>query len=382
MNIKLLFLISHGIDNAGSGIGKKIRNQLIALKNIGINASISYLRTDDNNQYDGRLIDNQLLEKYTTKYWIDKRFHWRFKFKRLFEYIKEENINVVFIRYTHFANPFFIHFLKKLKKHGVYIVMEIPTYPYDAEYKNAKTIVKIAKQIEVFYRQSFKKYVDKMVTFSNAEEIFGVKTIKINNGIDLESIPLKTSTNHKNEIHLIAVASMQFWHGYDRLIDGLKNYYSKKQSIKVFLHFVGDSNNTESLKYRHLIDLYKLNPYITFHGFKDGSDLDELFNISDLAVGSLARHRSGIYNMKSLKNSEYCARGIPFVYSEIDDSFDDKQFVFKVPADESPVDVNHLIDFWESNTFNQKEIRRFAEENLTWEKQMEKVIQNIMKVKV
>jgi dTDP-4-dehydrorhamnose 3,5-epimerase len=204
---------------------------------------------------------------------------------------------------------------------------EILTYPYDAEYKNAKTIVKIAKQIEVFYRQSFKKYVDKMVTFSKAEEIFGVKTIKINNGIVMDSIPLKTSTNNKNEINLIAVASMQFWHGYDRLIDGLKNYYSKKQSIKVFLQFVGDSNNTESLKYKHLIDLYKLNPYITFHGFKNGSNLDELFNLSDLAIGCLGVHRKNIKYIKSLKNSEYCARGIPFVYSEIDDSFQNKSFV-------------------------------------------------------
>lgn len=377
--IKLLFLIFHGIDNAGSGIGKKIKNQFQALKNLGINSSISYLRTDNNHQYDGRLIDNQLLEEYTTKYGIDKRFRWRFKFKKLIDYIEKENVNTVFIRYTHFANPFFIHFLKKLKKLGVYVLMEIPTYPYDAEYKNTKPIVKIAKQIEAIYRQSFKKYVDKMVTFSNAKEIFGVKTIKINNGIELNSIPLKTSTNHKNEIHLIAVATMQFWHGYDRLIEGFKNYYSTEQSIKVILHFVGDSSNTESLKYKHLVESYKLGSYILFHGFKHGRELDELFNKSDLAVGCLGVHRKNITYIKSLKNSEYCARGIPFIYSEVDNSFENKSFVLKIPPDESPVDIKHLINFWHSNTFNPEKIRKFAEEYLTWEKQMEKIVKHIEK---
>ncbi|MEL7601201.1 MAG: glycosyltransferase family 1 protein [Proteiniphilum sp.] len=374
---KLLFLIFHGIDSAGSGIHKKIKSQFQALKNIGINSSISYLRTDDNNQYDGRLIDNQLLEEYTTKFGIQKRWHWRFKFNRLLEYIIKENINTVFIRYTHFANPFFVNFLKKLNKLGVYVVMEIPTYPYDAEYKNTKQIVNIAKQVEVFYRRSFNKYVDKIVTFSNAEEIFGVKTIKINNGIDIDSIPLKTSTNYNNEIHLIAVASMELWHGYDRLIEGLKNYYSTEQKIKVYLHFVGDSNNTESLKYKHLVDLYKLGSYILFHGFKHGAELDDLFNVSDIAIGCLGVHRKNITYIKSLKNSEYCARGIPFIYSEIDDLFENKSFILKVPADESPVDINHVINFWQSNTFNPEKIRKLAEENLTWEKQMQKVISQI-----
>ena len=48
-----------------------------------------------------------------------------------------------------------------------------------------------------------------------------------------------------------------------------------------------------------------------------GEELNELFNRADFAIGSLGRHRSGIYNIKTLKNREYAARGLAFMYSEM-----------------------------------------------------------------
>ncbi len=35
-----------------------------------------------------------------------------------------------------------------------------------------------------------------------------------------------------------------------------------------------------------------------------------------MGIASLGRHRNGITRIKTLKNREYAARGIPFVYSE------------------------------------------------------------------
>ena len=58
-------------------------------------------------------------------------------------------------------------------------------------------------------------------------------------------------------------------------------------------------------------------------------ELDELFNEADFAIGSLARHRSGIDKIKTLKNREYAARGIPFAYSETDGDFDKMPYILK-----------------------------------------------------
>ena len=71
--------------------------------------------------------------------------------------------------------------------------------------------------------------------------------------------------------------------------------------------------------------------------------LDQLFSKADMGIGSLGRHRSGITHIKTLKNREYAARGIPFVYSEIDADFDHCNYVLKVPANETPINI-HGID--------------------------------------
>ena len=376
MEIRLLYVIFQGINKAGGGIAKKINSQIKAFQNLGINTSTSFLEVDGENKYTGRTIDGEILEEYSRISGMYISWKWRYKFRKLFMYIIEKKINVVYIRYTHFANPFFIRFLKKLKKAGVIVVMEIPSFPYDGEYNRVKFQAKIIKHIEEFYRHYFFGCVDRIVTFSDATEIFGVKTVKINNGIDLDTIQLKKISVSGNSIHLIAVAVINIWHGYDRIIEGLKTYYNNP-GAEVFLHIIGDSGNEESNKYKSLVKEYDLGKYVSFYGFKSGDELDALFNIADLAIGSVGIHRIGLSNTNPIKFGEYCARGIPFVYSGIYDIFEEQPFIYKVPNDDSAVNIHELVNFVKTNKFYPEEIRKFAAENLTWEIQMAKILNEI-----
>ena len=95
-----------------------------------------------------------------------------------------------------------------------------------------------------------------------------------------------------------------------------------------------------------------------------------------MAIGSLARHRSGITNIKTLKNREYAARGLSFIYSEQDSDFEDKPYILKVPADESPIEVNKKIEFYKKLNTIPLEIRSSIL-SLSWEAQMNKVIKAI-----
>lgn len=378
--MKMLYIVFHGINSLENGISKKVESQVKSFNKIWGDTSISNLSVDVNNQYNGRLINGKLVESYKNYFGFLKRLMWRVKFKSLLNYIKSENVKILYIRYTHFANPFFNSFLKKTRKMGVYIIMEIPTFPYDSEYADVKLTTKLIKRIEEYYRGSFKKYIDLIVTYTEEKEIFGVKTIKINNGIDLDTIPLKSvSYKNVNDLHLIAVSSMEFWHGYDRLIEGLNRYYKDSPSKKIYLHLVGPDRKNETLKYKELVEKYNLQAYVVFHGYTSGIELDNLFAKSNIAVGCLAVHRKNIKYVKSLKNSEYCARGIPFLYSEIDYSFENKPFVLKVPANEEPIDINCIIEFYNSLDITSKEIRKIAEEELTWDFQVEKILDFISK---
>ncbi|MDP4283955.1 MAG: glycosyltransferase family 1 protein [Bacteroidota bacterium] len=372
-----LFLISESLSDF-SGISKKILAQVNALKFHGLKVDISYLEAKENNQFTGRSVNGKIIDRYSSVRIISK-LHRRCKYKNLYNYIESKEIKLVYIRYTHFANPFFISFLKKLKKKGIIILLEIPTFPYDQEYKNAPFSSKIVFLLEKYFRNGFKNYITRIITLSPDTTIFKTPTIEISNGIDANLINLVQKHKQDGEFNLIGVATIGFWHGYDRVIKGLHNYYSdgNLSKKKVFFHVVGDTSNTESQRYKELVDKYHLNTYINFYGRKSGKELDTIFNRMDLAVGSIACHRISLKYIKSLKNREYCARGIPFFYSEIDPDFENKNFVFKVPANDEPVDIQEIVNFISNNHFDAVEIRNYAVENLTWEKQFEKVLREI-----
>ena len=60
----------------------------------------------------------------------------RTEFGSIVDYAIKTKIEFVYIRSNHNANPFTIQMVKRMKKAGMKIVMEIPTYPYDQEYFN------------------------------------------------------------------------------------------------------------------------------------------------------------------------------------------------------------------------------------------------------
>jgi hypothetical protein len=188
--------------------------------------------------------------------------------------------------------------------------------------------------------------------------------------------------NH--ELHLIGVAEVHYWHGFDRLIAGLGEYYSQQltansQQPNIIFHIVGGVGPSEMYDSVHapgfheLIEKYGIQDKVIFHGQLFGKALDDVFNQCQFAIGSLARHRSGITNIKTLKNREYATRGIPFIYSEQDSDFDHQPYVLKAPADESPVNIQQIIDFVGNNQQLPVVIRKSVE-NLSWKIQMQQVV--------
>ena len=222
------------------------------------------------------------------------------------------------------------------------------------------------------------KQLDAIVTFSDYDKIFGQKTIRISNGIDFNSVRMKSTANDTSkELNLIGVAEIHEWHGFDRIVKGLAEYYSKPQNYIVRFHIVGYFFNSEIEKeFKEFIVHHHMEDYAILHGKKHGSELDELFEQCDFGIGSLGRHRVGIQKIKTLKNREYAARGIPFIYSETDSDFDQKPYVLKAPADESAIDIYSIIHFYQQLSQTPIEIRDSIKE-LSWENQMGIVIKKV-----
>jgi hypothetical protein len=182
---------------------------------------------------------------------------------------------------------------------------------------------------------------------------------------------------------LIGVAEVHIWHGFDRLVAGLGEYYKNGGQREVVFHIVGGVHPHERYranKYhpglQNIIDKYGIADKVIFHGTMFGDELTNVFNQSQFAIGSLARHRSGITVIKTLKNREYATRGIPFIYSEQDSDFDQQPYVIKAPADESPIDIQQIIDYVDHFKMKPEEIRKTVE-HLSWKVQMDAVIRQV-----
>ena len=328
--MKALFLIFHGFDKA-NGISKKIHYQVKALKECGVDVRLCYYDITSNG--DRRwMVDDEVIADFgtgtTAKLW--KRVY----YSPIIEYARRENIGLVYIRSHHNANPFTLKLVKRLKRTGARVVMEIPTYPYDQEYVSSS--MKLHLIIDQCFRRQLSKHLDGIVTFSNAETIFGGKTIRISNGIDFDAIPMRRHSENDTtkELHLIAVAEVHYWHGLDRMVKGLADYYRTNPEYKVYFHIIGPlSGEREREEILPVIRDNHLEPYVILHGPLHGDELDAQFERADFAIGSLGRHRSGITYIKTLKNREYAARGFAFAYSETDEDFDSMPYVWKVPAD-------------------------------------------------
>ena len=173
------------------------------------------------------------------------------------------------------------------------------------------------------------------------------------------------------------MAEVKPWHGFDRLIEGLGEYYQHCNNPRqVFFHIVGgiwSGHMRGERGFQTLIEKYHLQNRVFLHGQLFGKDLDDVFSKCQFAVGSLGRHRSGITVIKTLKNREYATRGIPFIYSEQDSDFDSQPYVMKAPADETPVDIHQILEFMDHFSMQPADIRKTVE-HLTWAKQMQKVI--------
>ena len=368
--MKILFLIFHGFD-PNNGISKKITYQLDAFRANGHEAHLCYM---DETDHKCRIVDSQVIVDYGNG--IKGKILKRIEFGSIVDYAVNEGIEFVYIRSNHNANPFTIHMVKRMKKAGMRVVMEIPTYPYDQEYFN-KSMRRQLIQDKLF-RHRFAKKLDAIVTFAEEDFIFGQQTVKISNGIDFKSVRLKHKAIHPDdELHLIGVAEIHRWHGFDRVIKGLANYYSAPSKVKVYFHLVGYFfSPIEEEEITQLIKSHHLEPYVILYGKKHGAELDEVFDKCDFGIGSLGRHRVGIDDIKTLKNREYAARGIPFIYSETDTDFDRQPYVLKMPADESAISIEALIGFYQQLTITPQEIRTSIE-HLSWKNQMKRVIETI-----
>ena len=243
----------------------------------------------------------------------------------------------------------FVMFLRNLrgKYKSAKILLEVPTYPYYKELICDKTMWPWVIK-DLIYRNEIGKYVDRIVTFSDDDDIYGVPTIKLQNGIIVDKIQPKYTEKHcGSEIHLVAVAQFQKSHGYERIIESLYKYYKMNCKYNIILHMVGEGK--ELRYYKRLVKKFELGEKVIFHGFKTGEELEKIYKISDIALGSFGGYKINQYKSSALKIREYLAYGLPIVSGMREDAFltiSESEFYMELPNDASSIDMYDIVAFY------------------------------------
>lgn len=344
---KLLFIAFNNFSNLHFGPTAKVFSQCRAFEAHGFDVELlGRIGSDtaiinDAENYRVTVRHKPVINNVRARNLIDKHV----QIKDIKQHIKNKSYDACYIRYD-FSDGDFISLLKMLRKRCKKIVLELPTYPYDEENKyGIGSKVRIA--VDKIYRKQLHKYLDAIVTFyGEHKEILGVPAIVIPNGFDFSRMELVKEKLPDDVTHIVAVSAMREWHGYERMIEGMHNYYADNsiEHRNFILHLVGEGR--EYGKYKALIDEYKLHGHVLLEGAMFGEKLDALYEKCAIGVDSLARHRTGVDVLSSLKSREYGAKGIPFINScKVDIIDDDFPYMLRVPADESPVDMTAVDAF-------------------------------------
>lgn len=310
------------------------------------------------------------------------------------DYIGGHSFDVLYMRLDRVSSDM-IRICKTARANHVKTIMvEIPNYPYLADYmrnvKYAKSIgnkAKTAAKVAVtalddrLSGRQLKKYVDAVVLYGNkADSFFGVKAMNGDNGINNDRIePVPHCADTCKDIAVLGVAGTLWWQGYDRILQGMSTYKKNHSGGPALKFVLVGGDKTEMPEFRALVDKLGLTEDVVFCGFKKGKELSDIYRTVDVGASSLGCYRRGLTCCSSLKAREYCAAALPFLYAYDDAKIkDETRFALRLPNDESPVDMDRVVDFVQrcrKDSSIAEEEREFAEKNYDWKTIMKQVLE-------
>ena len=338
-------------DREKCGILGKIKGQINAFNNMGFEVHFGHFR--GTNQFVIEAEDNQYVLS-------SKNGSTRAKlasiYDKIYSYIKDNSISYLYIRLISLDNKA-INFYKKLKKNSVIIIIEF--YSHNLELEAKKTVLRNFNRrkylsalkgtcsllINKYYFSKLHYCIDLIVTTTEVGYMYGVRTINVVNGIDTGSVSVRNKEKNNYDFNIVSVAMISPWHGYDRVIKGLSEYYKKGGTENILYTVVGEGEEKANLE-KMVLEL-GLQEHVIFTGIKLNSELDLYYNQADIALEMLAGFRRTQGQISSIKMAEYFAKGIPVLYAADQKLYpkEMEQYCYWVENDDSPVDINCIIDF-------------------------------------
>ena len=308
------------------------------------------------------------------------------------EYVASHSFDVLYMRLDR-VNSDVVAICRTARANGAKrIVIEFPNYPYLMDYIHSVDGVRpISRRISARAKvlataaadrlaaPRLKGLVDAVALIGNpADSYFGIRAVNISNGIDVDAMSQVPPKQNPDEIVLVGVAGTLWWQAYDRVLEGMHAYrQAHPEGPRVRFILVG-GDAKEMPDFLALVHKLELDDDVECPGFKTGEELAAIYARADLGVSKLGCYRRGLTSCSSLKAREYCAKGLPFLYT-CEDSIENENvdFALRLPNDPSPVDMEAVVRFVRDCRKNgglAREEREFARKHYDWKNIMRQVL--------
>ena len=257
------------------------------------------------------------------------------------EYLKTHSFDIFLLRINSISKSYY-NMLCEMKKQNAFVMMESLSYYPNMDFG------KIKKASYYFISKSLKKHkndlhevIDLMLTEGIIEDFYGIPCIEFGMGIDVDKYLIHDYIGNKQELNLLMVGCDSVYHGTDRIVKSLVNYYAQNPQIAINLHLVGDILKKD----KKLISKANLGNKIICYGKKYGAELDKIYAKCNIALGPLAQHRIQKKDT-GLKTKEYVARGIPYLYTGEEFKIEKEYpYILQLEDSENLIDFNEIIEF-------------------------------------
>ena len=269
------------------------------------------------------------------------------------------------------------------------VVFEVATYPYWGEYKRFFRVDLRQKNLRGFLGHgkevaqhavttlTFSRWVDAVVTFGEeTDRLWGIPALNIDNGVEVDAIPLREDRAPRDSIHLLGVVGTSVVHGYERVLYGMKAYEDGRPALPVYFNIVG--NNETIVELQGLVQSLGLEDRVAFLGYKTAPELAVLYCENDVGISPLAEYRVGLNRLSPLKSREYLASGLPLFYAYEDRLLTPElPFVRVFPNDPTPIDIAQVVEFVQACRADPglpERERQFAREHFDWQIIMKQIL--------
>jgi glycosyltransferase involved in cell wall biosynthesis len=304
--------------------------------------------------------------------------------KFLKKIINSQNYDYLYMRFDPFISPFIVNKLLINEYNDIFLT-QVKIASKNGEWGLWGRLIRNSILYKFFITWAEKRtFKNTFCTVAVTKElvrycinVYRHKVITLLNGTTSRSIEINSIRNDLDYLVLGHIGTLTYWDGLVELIEAIRFCINKFPDIKIKFLIIGEGSLKNKLEY--LVKLKKLESVVFFNNSVVYSKVDIYFDKIDVVP---ILKTLNTYGLSPIKYYEALSFGKTLIVSNIEHLNELPFFAGKIVS--FPLNIeeiaNELYDLYikrEEIRENSRKINKYANDNLTWEKRIDYLIENL-----